>query len=93
MITLPLHCGDMMQISKYVEREIINHKQLRHPHIVELKEVCACPSALARHARITVLLSPCHLSHLSAAEAGIMLVQALLIPALLCYPQSAPKSS
>ena len=48
----------MLQISKYVEREIINHKQLRHPHIVELKEVCACPSALARHACITLLLSP-----------------------------------
>ena len=33
------------QISKYVEREIINHKQLRHPHIVELKEVCSGYSA------------------------------------------------
>jgi hypothetical protein len=27
-----------VQISKYVEREIVNHKQLRHPHIVELRE-------------------------------------------------------
>ncbi len=29
------------QISKYVEREIMNHKQLQHPHIVELREVIA----------------------------------------------------
>ena len=28
-----------LQISKYVEREILNHKRLNHPHIVELKEV------------------------------------------------------
>ena len=31
----------LVQISKYVEREIMNHKQLRHPHIVELREVRA----------------------------------------------------
>ncbi len=37
----------VMQISKYVEREIVNHKQLRHPHIVELKEVRACHSGQA----------------------------------------------
>ncbi|CAL5221600.1 g3820 [Coccomyxa viridis] len=35
------------KISKYVEREIINHKQLRHPHIVELKEVFLTPEYLA----------------------------------------------
>ncbi|KAL4434846.1 hypothetical protein ABPG77_005373 [Micractinium sp. CCAP 211/92] len=27
------------KITKYVEREIINHMKLRHPHVVELKEV------------------------------------------------------
>ncbi len=32
-----------LQISKYVEREILNHKRLIHPHIVELREVrCNC---------------------------------------------------
>ena len=43
---LHLHCTTTTQelvrnpqISKYVEREIMNHKQLRHPHIVELREV------------------------------------------------------
>ena len=28
-----------LQVSKYVEREILNHKRLIHPHIVQLKEV------------------------------------------------------
>lgn len=28
-----------MQITKYVEREIINHRHLMHPHIVQFKEV------------------------------------------------------
>jgi serine/threonine protein kinase len=27
------------EVSKYVEREILNHKRLIHPHIVQLKEV------------------------------------------------------
>ena len=27
------------QVTKYVEREIINHRQLVHPHIVQFKEV------------------------------------------------------
>ena len=35
----PQQHGCCVQISKYVEREIINHKQLMHPHIVEIKEV------------------------------------------------------
>ncbi|KAK9915345.1 hypothetical protein WJX75_007906 [Coccomyxa subellipsoidea] len=35
------------KISKYVEREIMNHKQLRHPHIVELREVFLTPEYLA----------------------------------------------
>ena len=36
-----------MQISKYVEREILNHKRLNQPHIIELREVlsitCTAP--------------------------------------------------
>ncbi len=77
----------MLQISKYVEREIINHKQLRHPHIVELKEVCACHTALARHACITLLLLPCCAHSCGAAEPGIMLAHAFSSPALLCCRQ------
>ena len=35
-------------MSKYVEREILNHKRLIHPHIVQLKEVSqACLYALS----------------------------------------------
>ena len=29
------------QVSRYVEREILNHRRLIHPHIVEMREVCA----------------------------------------------------
>lgn len=32
-------CTTCAQVSKYVEREILNHKRLIHPHIVQLKEV------------------------------------------------------
>ena len=28
-----------LQVTKYVEREIINHRCLMHPHIVQFKEV------------------------------------------------------
>ncbi|KAK9816381.1 hypothetical protein WJX74_001337, partial [Apatococcus lobatus] len=35
------------RISKYVEREILNHKRLIHPHIVELREVFLTPDYLA----------------------------------------------
>jgi len=28
-----------LQITKYVEREIMNHRSLMHPHIVQFKEV------------------------------------------------------
>lgn len=31
-------CG--LQVTKYVEREILNHRCLVHPHIVQFKEVC-----------------------------------------------------
>lgn len=27
------------QVTKYVEREIVNHRTLMHPHIVQFKEV------------------------------------------------------
>jgi len=27
------------QVTKYVEREILNHRDLVHPHIVQFKEV------------------------------------------------------
>jgi len=26
-------------VNKYVEAEILNHRMLRHPHVIELKEV------------------------------------------------------
>ncbi len=29
----------MKQVTKYVEREIQNHRTLMHPHIVQFKEV------------------------------------------------------
>jgi hypothetical protein len=31
-----------LQISKNVEREILNHKRLLHPNVVQFKEVCRC---------------------------------------------------
>ena len=43
-------CTAPLQVSKYVEREILNHKRLIHPHIVQLKEV----SKMALHARLTI---------------------------------------
>ena len=35
------------QVTRYVEREILNHRRLIHPHIVEMREVtdahlCLC---------------------------------------------------
>ena len=41
-----------VQVSKYVEREILNHKRLIHPHIVQLKEVSNLPelNKVALHA-------------------------------------------
>ncbi|KAL4423944.1 hypothetical protein ABPG75_001245 [Micractinium tetrahymenae] len=33
-------------INKYVEREIINHMKLRHPHIIDLQEVFITPTHL-----------------------------------------------
>ena len=43
------HC----QVSIYVEREILNHRRLIHPHIVEMREVCPplrCVQLPAPHA-------------------------------------------
>ena len=37
-ISLP-HSFMSLQITKYVEREIMNHRSLMHPHIVQFKEV------------------------------------------------------
>ncbi|KAL6778758.1 SNRK2B [Auxenochlorella protothecoides x Auxenochlorella symbiontica] len=34
------------KVTKYVEREIINHRQLVHPHIVQFKEVFLTPNHL-----------------------------------------------
>ena len=34
-----------LQITKYVEREIMNHTSLMHPHIVQFKEVSCVPDA------------------------------------------------
>jgi len=37
----------LMQVTKYVEREILNHRQLVHPHIVQFKEVFLTTKYLA----------------------------------------------
>ena len=42
-------CTAPVQVSKYVEREILNHKRLIHPHIVQLKEV----SKISLHSCLT----------------------------------------
>ncbi len=61
--------GVTQQITKYVEREIINHKQLKHPHVVELREVrCASPPALAGVAMIACTESPYTLNVLAHLE-------------------------
>ena len=31
--------AQQLQVTKYVEREILNHRFLMHPHIVQFKEV------------------------------------------------------
>ncbi len=38
---LPAWC---LQVTKYVEREIMNHRSLMHPHIVQFKEVRCQPA-------------------------------------------------
>ena len=32
-------CANCAQVTKYVQREILNHRRLIHPHIVEMREV------------------------------------------------------
>eukprot|EP00983_Pelagomonas_calceolata_P129766 1161634-Pelagomonas_calceolata.AAC.3 len=45
VLTLCLFCcqgtplSSLSQVTKYVEREIVNHRTLMHPHIVQFKEV------------------------------------------------------
>lgn len=39
-VTRPCWCL-LLQVTKYVEREILNHRCLVHPHIVQFKEVRA----------------------------------------------------
>ena len=34
-----------LQVTKYVEREILNHRVLMHPHIVQFKEVTSSSSS------------------------------------------------
>ncbi len=41
----------VVQVTKYVEREILNHRVLMHPHIVQFKEV--------RHASIALSSRNC----------------------------------
>ncbi|GAB4816879.1 hypothetical protein N2152v2_003925 [Parachlorella kessleri] len=36
----------LLQITKHVEREVLNHQRLRHPHIIDLKEVFLTDSYL-----------------------------------------------
>lgn len=38
-----------MQITKYVEREIMNHRSLMHPHIVQFKEVSLLTVTAHKH--------------------------------------------
>ena len=35
-----------MQVTKYVQREILNHRRLIHPHIVEMREVTVSQAVL-----------------------------------------------
>lgn len=39
LLTLLFAISASLQVTKYVEREILNHRQLVHPHIVQFKEV------------------------------------------------------
>lgn len=52
-----------LQISKYVEREILNHKRLNQPHIIELREVM--PLTVLQLMMAALLLSPALIDHSS----------------------------
>ncbi len=52
-------CGVVMlivtvfvQVTKYVEREILNHKQLIHPHIIRFNEVCSLGDRAASYSAL-----------------------------------------
>ena len=67
-------------MSKYVEREILNHKRLIHPHIVQLKEVSRaclfalrCPFKSTGHVCALTPLSAsgsCHVSCMTHSSPG-----------------------
>ena len=40
LVLVDLSDRRVLQIDKYVEHEILNHKRLNQPHIIELREVC-----------------------------------------------------
>lgn len=35
-------CFGLLQIDEHVQREIMNHRSLKHPNIIRFKEVCYC---------------------------------------------------
>ena len=48
------------QVNEYVERELANHRQLIHPHIIQFKEVPpALPMAICHSASVPVT-APSH---------------------------------
>lgn len=40
-VLMPVVCSSLSQVTKYVEREILNHRALMHPHIGENYEHCS----------------------------------------------------
>lgn len=50
-----------LQVTKYVEREIQNHRTLMHPHIVQFKEVgcCAFPHEVRPLTHVHMLICKC----------------------------------
>lgn len=54
----------LQHITKYTEREIINHMKLRHPHVIALREVrmfaCRCPTQLPDTRQLHVQMLGCH---------------------------------
>ena len=57
-----------LQVTKYVEREILNHRFLMHPHIVQFKEVNIQ----------SLICSPCALTHVITADDGCLMTQEIL---------------
>ena len=48
-----------LQITKYVEREIMNHRSLMHPHIVQFKEVSPFASDSSQAFSLSLCPSTC----------------------------------